>query len=95
MDPVMNQMARELADVISAVVAGDTRVDACREKARAAGYDMRVALDAAVTFVPCGGHGTCAGVRHQGVAGTKGVAGHDRQRSTLPEVAQDLRRRNH
>jgi len=55
MDPVMNQMARELADVISAVVAGDTRVDACREKARAAGYDMRVALDAAVTFVPLAG----------------------------------------
>jgi hypothetical protein len=55
MDPVINQMARELADVISAVVAGDTRVEACREKARAAGYDMRVALDAAITFVPLAG----------------------------------------
>lgn len=55
MDPVMNQLARELADVISAVVAEDSRVEACRDKARAAGYDMRVALDAAITFVPLPG----------------------------------------
>lgn len=52
MDPVMNQLARELAEVISAVVADDARVDAFREKARAAGYELRVALDAAITFVP-------------------------------------------
>lgn len=55
MDPVMNQLARELADVISAVVAADSRVEACRDKARAAGYDIRVALDAAITFVPLPG----------------------------------------
>jgi hypothetical protein len=55
MDPVMNQMARELADVVSTVVAGDSRVEACRDKARAAGYDMRVSLDAAITFVPLAG----------------------------------------
>jgi hypothetical protein len=52
MDPVMNQLARELADVIAAVVADDARVDACREKAKAAGFDLRLALEAAVTFVP-------------------------------------------
>ncbi len=71
MDPVMNQMARELADVISAVVAGDTRVDACREKARAAGYDMRVALDAAVTFVPLAGAGQAEGTARVPVSGIK------------------------
>jgi hypothetical protein len=52
MDPVMNQLARELAEIVSAVVAADSRVEACREKARAAGFDMRVSLDAAITFVP-------------------------------------------
>jgi hypothetical protein len=71
MDPVMNQMARELADVISAVVAGDTRVDACREKARAAGYDMRVALDAAITFVPLAGASQAEGTALVPVSGVK------------------------
>jgi hypothetical protein len=52
MDPVMSQLARDLAAVISAVVADDARVEACRAKARDAGFDMRVALEAAVTFVP-------------------------------------------
>ncbi|GMV23824.1 MAG: hypothetical protein AB7L71_10580 [Vicinamibacterales bacterium] len=52
MDPVMNQLARELADLISTVVAEDTRVEALRDKAREAGFDLRVSLDAAVTFVP-------------------------------------------
>jgi hypothetical protein len=52
MDPVMNQLARELAEIISAVAAADSRVEACREKARAAGFDMRVSLDAAITFAP-------------------------------------------
>ena len=71
MDPVMNQMARELADVISAVVAGDTRVEACREKARAAGYDMRVALDAAITFVPLAGTSQAEGTALVPVSGVK------------------------
>jgi hypothetical protein len=71
MDPVMNQMARELADVISAVVAGDSRVDACRDKARAAGYDMRVALDAAITFVPLPGTTPTDGTALVPVSGVK------------------------
>ena len=52
MDPVMNQLARELVDVISTIAAADPRVESLREKARAAGFDLRVSLDAAVTFVP-------------------------------------------
>jgi hypothetical protein len=50
MDALMNQLARELADAISAAVAADARVEACREKARAAGYDLRVSLEASVGF---------------------------------------------
>jgi len=50
MDSVMKQLARELTDAVSAAVAHDPRVEACREKARAAGYDMRVSLEAVVAF---------------------------------------------
>ena len=46
----MNQLARELTEAVSAAVAGDARVEACREKARAAGFDMRVSLEAVVAF---------------------------------------------
>ena len=51
MDTVVNQLARELSEAISAAVAGDARVEACREKARAAGLDMRVSLEAVIGFV--------------------------------------------
>jgi hypothetical protein len=50
MDSVVNQLARELSEAISAVVSADARVEACREKARAAGYDVRVSLEAVVGF---------------------------------------------
>ncbi len=53
----MNQLARELADAISAAVAVDPRVEACREKARNAGYDLRVSLEASVGFVSRSGDG--------------------------------------
>jgi hypothetical protein len=50
MDSLVNQLARELSDAISAAVAADPRVEACREKARAAGYDIRLSLEAVVGF---------------------------------------------
>ncbi len=51
MDTLVNQLARELADAIAAAVAADARVEACREKGRAAGLDMRVSLEAVIGFV--------------------------------------------
>ena len=39
MDPVVNQLARDVVDAISAAVADDPRVEACRERAREAGYE--------------------------------------------------------
>jgi hypothetical protein len=51
MDTVVNQLARELADAIAAAVGDDTRVEACREKARAAGLDMQVSLEAVIGFI--------------------------------------------
>ena len=50
MDDVVNRLARELSETIAAAVADDPRVEACREKARAAGYEMRVTLEAVIGF---------------------------------------------
>jgi hypothetical protein len=51
MDDVVNRFARELADAIAAAVADSPEVEACRERARAAGYEMKVTLEAVVGFV--------------------------------------------
>ena len=51
MDDVVNRFARELADAIAAAVAENPEVEACRERARAAGFEMRVSLEAVVGFV--------------------------------------------
>ena len=44
MDDVLNRLSRELADAMAAAVGGDERVEECHERARAAGYDMKVSL---------------------------------------------------
>ena len=54
MDDVVNRFARELADAIAAAVAESPEVEACRERARAAGYEMKVTLEAVVGFVARG-----------------------------------------
>ena len=51
MDDVVNRIARELSDAIAAAVAEDARVEACRERARAAGFEMKVSLEAIIGFV--------------------------------------------
>jgi len=51
MDDVVNRFARELADAIAAAVAEDSQVQACRARAREAGFEMRVTLEAVVGFV--------------------------------------------
>lgn len=51
MDDVVNRFARELADAIAAAVADNAEVEACRERARTAGYEMKVTLEAVVGFV--------------------------------------------
>ncbi len=50
MDDDVHRLARELADAIGAGVAEDPRVEACREKARVAGYEMRISLEAVIGF---------------------------------------------
>lgn len=50
MDDVANRLARELAEAISAAVASSADVAACRERAREAGFDLKVSLEAVVGF---------------------------------------------
>ena len=49
MDDV-NRFAREVADAIAAAVAESPQVEACRERARAAGFEMKITLEAVVGF---------------------------------------------
>jgi len=51
MDDVVNQLAKELADAIGAAVADNAKIEACRAKARDAGFDLRVSIEAVVGFV--------------------------------------------
>jgi hypothetical protein len=52
MDDTLSRLARELAEAIAAAVAADAQVEACRERARAAGYELQVSLEAVVGFAP-------------------------------------------
>ncbi len=54
MDDVVNRFARELADAIAAAVADNPEVEACRQRARDEGYEMKVTLEAVVGFVARG-----------------------------------------
>lgn len=60
MDDTMNRLAREMAEAIAAAVAGDAQVEACRRRARLAGYDLRVSLEANIGFAPWNGAGGAA-----------------------------------
>ena len=51
MDEAVNRFATELADAIAAAVSANPQVEACRAKAREAGFEMRVTLEASVGFV--------------------------------------------
>ena len=50
MDDVVNRLARELSDAIAAAVAQDPRVEACRERARAAGFELKASMEAVIGF---------------------------------------------
>ena len=54
MDDVQNRFARELADAIATAVAQSAEVESCRERARAAGFDLKVTLEATVGFASRG-----------------------------------------
>lgn len=50
MDDTVNRLAKELAEAMAEAIASDARVDACRARAREAGYELRVSLEAEIAF---------------------------------------------
>ena len=52
MDDIMNRLAREMADAIAAAVGKDPQVEACRKRARTAGYELQMSLEANIGFAP-------------------------------------------
>jgi hypothetical protein len=72
MDDTVNRLAKELAQAIRAAVAADPTVEACRAKARAAGYEMHLSIDAEVGFANRSKPATMVKVRRAG-AGAAGT----------------------
>lgn len=81
MDSLVNQLAREMTDAIAAAVASDAKVEACREKARAAGLEMRVSLETVIGFVDknTGATTKVANGRRQPQAATFDMSANDRR----------------
>jgi|SRR5690606_28947135 hypothetical protein len=50
MDDTVNRLAKELAEAIAEAMASDPRIEACQARAREAGYEMRVSLEAEIGF---------------------------------------------
>ena len=48
MDDAVNRHVRELIDAINVAVSHDPAVEACRQRAREAGYELQVTLEAVV-----------------------------------------------
>ena len=95
MDDVVNRLARELADSMTGAVADDPRVEACREKARAAGFEMRVSLEAVIGFVNRSTPRALpnVGTPIQSHRGTQWI-GDYRKRPPLSALSADCRRRD-
>ncbi len=77
MDSLVKQLARELTDAVAAAVADDARIEACRERARAAGLDMQVSLEAVVGFRTSGTPGK--GTRKAGPRSSFDMSANDRR----------------
>jgi len=73
MDDVVNRLARELSDAISAAVAEDARVEAARERARAAGFEMKITLEAVIGFMNRSNQTALAKIPHSPVKATRSV----------------------
>ena len=71
MDDTVNRLAKELAQAIRAAVAADPTVEACRAKARAAGYEMHLAIDAEVGFANRAKPTAVVKVRRAGAGGQR------------------------
>jgi hypothetical protein len=81
MDDTVNRLAKELAQAIRAAVAADPTVEGCRAKARAAGYEIHLSIDAEVGFANRAKPTAVVKVRRAG-AGAVGASGGTTQPNT-------------
>ena len=91
MDDVVNRFARELADAIAAAVAENPQVEACREKARAAGFEMKVTLEAVVGFVSRSQSSALAKITTPVRPGRSATTGEAQPRRNFEVTANDRR----
>ncbi len=71
MDDTINRLAKEMVQAIAAAVASDPTVEALREKARAAGFEMQVSLDAELGFAARAKSTALVKAKRQGTAWTR------------------------
>lgn len=74
MDDTVNRLAKELAQAIAAAAASDPNVEACRARARAAGYELQVSLEAEVAFATRGKTTALVRTRKSGAAWNRRAA---------------------
>ena len=79
MDSSVNQLARELTEAIASAVADDARVAACRERAKVAGYDLRVSLEAVIGFAHRAGTGKTEKTKKLAARSTFEMSANDRR----------------
>lgn len=84
MDDTVNRLAKELAQAIRAAVAADPTVEACRAKARAAGYEMHLSIDAEVGFANRSKPAAMVKVRRAGAGTTAAQPGATQAQPTGP-----------
>ncbi len=93
MDDVVNRLAREMADAIATAVTDDPRVEACRERARAAGFELQVTLEAVIGFRNRLASGSLTKVgassRSAGARRILGISGNDRRFLRSLRIAAD------
>ncbi|ODS59054.1 MAG: hypothetical protein ABS36_02575 [Acidobacteria bacterium SCN 69-37] len=89
MDALMNQLAREMTDAIAAVVANDPAIEACREKARAAGLDMRVSLETVIGFADRASAGKAGTRTRQSPRTTFEISANDKRFLKSLRIASD------
>lgn len=84
MDDTVNRLAKELAQAIRAAVAADPTVEACRAKARAAGYEMHLSIDAEVGFANRSKPTAVVKVRRAGAGAVSASSGSAQPTNTPP-----------
>jgi hypothetical protein len=84
MDDTVNRLAKELAQAIRAAVAADQTVEACRAKARAAGYEMHLSIDAEVGFANRAKPTAVVKVRRAGAGSVSASGGTQPNNATSP-----------